>query len=97
MPELHLFSFVVINILTNMVNILNNSIYPFKSTYSTVTNGNNFLKIHHKIPMQTSKVCFFSVQSIAIFPDLSCVKPGNIGPFSSGDESVVLKEMDPKI
>ena len=48
-PELHLFSFVMINILTNMVNILNNSISSFnKSTYSTVTNGNNFLTIHHK-------------------------------------------------
>ena len=44
-PEVHLFSFVVINILTNMVNVLNNTISPFKSTFSTVTNGNNFLTV----------------------------------------------------
>ena len=33
---------------------------------------------------------------MAIFRDLSCVKPGNIGPFSSGDESVVLKRNGPQ-
>ena len=33
---------------------------------------------------------------MAIFPDPSCVKPGNIGPFSSGDESVVLKRNGPQ-
>ena len=33
---------------------------------------------------------------MAIFPDLSCVKPGNIGPFSSGDESVVLERNGPQ-
>ena len=47
-PEVHLFSFVVINILTNMVNVLNNTISSFKSTFSTVTNGNNLLTIRHK-------------------------------------------------
>ena len=34
---------------------------------------------------------------MAIFLDLSCVKPGNIGPFSSGDESVVLTRWTPKL
>ena len=33
---------------------------------------------------------------MAIFPDLSCVKPGNIRPFSSGDESVELKRNGPQ-
>ena len=37
-----------------MVNIFTNSISPFTSTYSTVTNGNNFLKIHHKEPIFNS-------------------------------------------
>ena len=35
-PEVHLSSFVMINILTNMVNALNNTISLFKSAYSTV-------------------------------------------------------------
>ena len=32
-PEVHLFSFVMINILTNMVNLLNNTISPFKNQH----------------------------------------------------------------
>ena len=58
----------MINILTNMVNVLKNTISPFRSTYSTVTNGNNFLTIHHKKLMHTSKVCFS--QSRVYFFDL---------------------------
>ena len=33
---------------------------------------------------------------MAIFPDPSCVKLGNIGQFSSGDEFVVLKRNVPQ-
>ena len=60
--EAHLLSFdminILINVLTNMVNLLNYTISPFKSTYSTLTNGNNFPKFHHKELMHTSKICF---------------------------------------
>ena len=42
--------------MTNMVNALNNTISPFKSKHSTLTNGNNFLKIHLKELLYTSKV-----------------------------------------
>ena len=80
-----------------MVNVLNNPVSPFKSTYSTVTNGNIFfLKIHHKALMHTSKVCF---SQSAIHSNLSrskLCKLGNIGPFSSGDESVVLDRHVPQ-
>ena len=33
---------------------------------------------------------------MAIFPDRSCVKPGNIRPFSSGAESGVLERNRPR-
>ena len=41
-PEVCLFSFVMINKLTNMVNLLNNRMSPLKSTYSTVTKWKKF-------------------------------------------------------
>ena len=56
------------------MNLLNNTISPFKSTYSTVTNGNNFLTIHHKEIMHTSKVCFSQSVIHSNLSDLSCVK-----------------------
>ena len=41
--------------MTDMVNALNNTISPFKSIYSTLTNGNNFIKINRKELLHTSK------------------------------------------
>ena len=79
-----------------MVNLLNNTISPLKSTYSTVTNGNNFLKIHHKEPMQTSKVCFSQSIINSKLSRSELCKSGNIGPFSSGDEPVVLERNGPQ-
>ena len=98
MFEVQLFSFVIIDILTNMVNLLNNTISPFKSTYSTVTNGNNFLKIYQKDLMHTctSKVC--SSQSV-IHSNLSrseLCKTWKYWTISSGDESVVLDRNGPQ-
>ena len=54
-PEVQLFSFVMINIDQY---VLNNTISPFKSTYSTVTNNNSSQKTNAYL-----KSMFFSVHN----------------------------------